>query len=775
MSGTDAGMRIGKVGVIGAGAMGSGIAALVASAGVPVLLLDVPGDQDRDGPARRALERSLKARPAPFMDASQAVIVEVGNTADDLDRLAECDWVVEAIVEQLEPKQALFAQIEGIVGPAAIISSNTSGIPIRLLLDGRSDQFCTRFLGTHFFNPPRYMHLLELVPTGRTSPDVTLAMRTFAERFLGKGVVIAKDVPGFIANRLGLFGMVRTLRLMERFELTIDQVDALTGTLVGRPKSATFRTGDISGLDVLAHVADGMSRTTGEDFSLPTWVHYLIGKGHVGEKAGRGFYTKTGTDILTYDWKRGEYAPQQPAEFPELSFLRERPLAGRLKGLTTAGGAAAEFLRCQLVDTAWYTLQHAPELSPDIVSVDRALEWGYGWERGPFWQYDALGVQFLRSAFEEAKKTEPPLMQVAREGFYRELNSGLRQLTLAGTYAPVDEIPGLIEPAAVRRRLGDVESNDDAALLDLGDGVLLLEFRAKMNTLGPGVFLLLEAAEQRVRHDGFAGLVIGNADPRTFSAGANLSGLLRRAQAGEWAAVDAGVRAFQEGVTSLSRFAFPTVVAPFGLTLGGGAELALYAPLVQAHAELHMGLVEVGVGLVPAGGGTAALLQRFSRDLEAYPEADPFEGVRRAFQLITMGTTSTSAHEAKRLGLLRTSDRVTMNRDRLLAEAKARVLDLAGDYAAPLPVRVRGLGREALGNLEYAVWAMQEARRITAHDALIGKRVALVLSGGDGPPRDLSLQDLLDLEREAFLSLLGTSATQERIAHMLATGRPLRN
>ncbi|MEP7344761.1 MAG: 3-hydroxyacyl-CoA dehydrogenase/enoyl-CoA hydratase family protein [Gemmatimonadaceae bacterium] len=768
-------MRIAKVGVIGAGAMGSGIAAHAASAGMSVVLLDVPGDPDRDGVARGAVQRALTARPAPFMDPARAAAVQVGNIEDDLDLLAGCDWIVEAIIEQLEPKHALFARLEAICKPTAIVSSNTSGIPIRMLTDGRSLRFRQHFLGTHFFNPPRYMHLLELIPTGDTLPEIVSAMRTFSERMLGKGVVLAKDVPGFIANRLGLFGMVTTLRLMEQFDLTIDEVDALTGPLIGRPKSATFRTGDISGLDVLAHVASGMSQTTGEDFSLPSWVHTLIAEGHLGEKTGAGFYQRVGKEIQTYDWKRGVYAPMQPVDFPELAAFRDQPLRDRLKSLTTATGRGAEFVRRLLVEAAWYTLEHTPLLAHDLISVDRALEWGYGWDAGPFRQFDAIGVDFLRAAFAADGKSEPPLLRAAHQDFYRELNSGLRQLTLAGEYIPVEEIPGHIDLAVVRLRTGEMDANDDAALLDLGDGVLLLEFRAKMNTLGDGVFRTLEGAARRIQSGGFEGLVIGNGDPRTFSAGANLAGVLRRAQAGEWAALDAGVRAFQAGVTSLASFPFPTVVAPFGLTLGGGAEFALYAPMVQTHAELYMGLVEVGVGLLPAGGGTAALLMRFTKDLAPYAEADLFEGVKRAFQLISMATTSTSALDARRLGVLREADRISMNRDRLLTDAKARVLDLADGYAAPQPRITRVLGREALGNLDYAVWAMQEARYISAHDALIGRKVAYVLSGGDGPPRDATLQDLLDLEREGFLSLLGTPATQERIAHTLTTGKPLRN
>lgn len=768
-------MRIAKVGVIGAGAMGSGIAALAASAGIPVVLLDIPGEPDRNGIARGALQRALKAKPAPFMDPARAALITTGNTEDHLAELADCDWIVEAIIEKPEPKRALYERLESVRKATAIVSSNTSGIPMHVLTEGRSDGFTAHFLGTHFFNPPRYLHLLELIPTPDTAPEVQASIRDFAERVLGKGVVVAKDVPGFIANRLGIYGMVQALRLMERFDLTIDVVDALTGPLIGRPKSATFRTGDISGIDVLSHVAEGTGATTGEDFALPSWVGALVQAGRLGEKTGAGFYTRDKKAILTLDWKTLEYRPQQKPDFPELAFLEKLPLPARLKALTSAGGKHAEYVRELLVTVGHYTIEKTLELAHDISSVDRAMEWGYAWELGPFRQMDAMGLDFMRAALAARGAEEPVLLRTAQESFYRELNSGPRQLTLAGDYAPIEGIPGHIDLPLVHSRNGTVEENAGAALLDLGDGVLLLEFRAKMNTLGAPVLELLESAERRIATGGLHGLVIGNADPRTFSAGADLGTVVQGVAAGDWAMLEQAVHRFQQGVMSLRRAPFPIVVAPFGLALGGGCELSLHAARVQAHAELYMGLVEVGVGLLPGGGGTKELLFRFTRDLAGYEDADPFEGVKRAFKLITMATTSTSALEARSLGFLRDADRISMNRDRLLADAKARVLDLAPDYVAPVPMTVRALGKEAMGNLTYGVWAMREAGYITAHEVRIADRVAYVLSGGDGPPRDVSEQDVLDLEREAFLSLLGTPETQARIAHTLKTGKPLRN
>ena len=767
-------MRIAKIGVIGAGAMGTGIAALAASAGVPVVLLDVPGDPDRDSRARDAVQRAVKAKMSPFMDAERASFVTIGNIEDHLELVADCDWIVEAIIEQVEPKRALFERLESLVRPTAIVSSNTSGIPIASLAAARGGRFQSNFLGTHFFNPVRYLHLLEVIPATGTNPDTTARLRGFAERILGKGVVMAKDVPGFIANRLGLYGLTTTLRLMDQFGLTIDEVDALTGPLIGRPKSATFRTGDISGIDVLLLVTDELTRTTGESFALPDWVRGLAQSGRLGEKTGSGFYRREGKQILTFDRRTGEYRPAASPNLSELRALQETPLEQRFAALTTAEGRYAEFLRAVLLEFAQYTLERTPELAHDIVSVDRAMEWGYGWEIGPFRVFDALGLEFLRGALGRGRPL-PRLLATARESFYRTLGSGPRQLSFAGDYAPIEPVPGHLDLALTKTRLRPLASNADASILDVGDGVLLLEFHGKLNTLWTGSVDMLRRALEMVETQRMAGLLIGNEDRRTFSAGANLAALLALVRQGNWAAVERAARTFQEVVASLRRVPFPVVAAPFGLTLGGGAEIALHATRIQSHAELYTGLVEVGVGLIPAGGGTKELLFRFTRELAPYEEADPFEAVKRAFKLIAMATTSTSALDARRLGLLRDGDRISMNRDRLLSDAKARVLDLAQDYTPPVPQTIRALGREALGNLRYALFAMHEGRYAGEHDVVVGQQLAYVLSGGDGPPRDATEQDLLDLEREAFLTLLGTKGTQDRMAHMLETGKPLRN
>lgn len=771
-------MRIRKIGIVGAGTMGSGIASLAASAGVPVVLLDIPGGgNDRNAPARSGVDRAKKAKPAAFMDVDRASAIAIGNTEDDLARLAECDLVIEAIIEQLEPKRALYERLEQLLPAHTIIASNTSGIPMQQLTNGRSSSFRSRFLGMHFFNPPRYLHLLEIIPTPETSKETIAAARRFSDRVLGKGIVVAKDVPGFVANRLGVFGMVLAIRLMEQHDLTIDEADVLTGVLTGRSKSATYRTADLSGIDVITHVTKGLSDTTGEDFSLSRWVLDLIKAGNVGEKSGAGFYKRVGKEIHTLDWRTGTYQLQTKPETPELKRLGKLPLAQRFAAFRDWRDREGAFVREYLLRFSHYVLSTTPAIAYDIAAVDHAIEWGYAWEAGPFKQMDLLGAEFLRRGFAELGLDEPALLREAANGFYSA--DGTQVLALSGGYEPIprdsDEIRLAELHLPVNRERRVLEENDDASLLDAGNGVAVLEFHSKMNTLGAGVIEMLHRGLDRVERDGLSGMVIGNDDPRTFTAGADLSMILKLLARGDWKQLDSAVRAFQDTSLRIRQAPFPVVAAPFGLTLGGGCEFSLHADRVQAHAELYMGLVEVGVGLIPSGGGTTELLFRFSSELDPYAEADPFEGVRRAFQLIAMATTSTSALEARKLGFLRDADRVTMNRDRLIADAVARVIDLAPDYVPPLPRTITAIGKDALGNLRYAAWAMHEGGQITEHEVRIAHELAYILAGGDGPPRRVTERDILDLEREAFLRLLGTKETQERMQHMLKTGKPLRN
>jgi 3-hydroxyacyl-CoA dehydrogenase len=776
-------MRINKIGVVGAGIMGAGIAALAASVGIPVVLLDIPGSDDprspdRSKPAKSGLDKAIKAKPAAFLDSDRASLVATGNTADHLNLLADCDWIVEAIIEKPGPKQELFAKLEAIA-PNAIVTSNTSGIPMGILLTGRSEQFKRNFCGTHYFNPVRYMHLLEIIPAPSTAPEVIAALRHLHERILGKGIVIAKDAPGFVANRIGIAGWVTTMRLMMELDLTIDEVDTLTGPLIARAKSATFRTGDLSGIDTLAHVTAGLSQATGEDFAMPPWVHELVKQGKLGAKTGEGFYKRVGKDIHTLDWKTLEYKPQKKVATATMDEIGKLPPMERVRKARGIRGKHGEFLRKLFVESSHYIARTTPELAFDIAAVDRAMEWGFAWEIGPFKVMDAVGLSWLRGELASASKQEPALLAAAGSSFYKEGKKGVMVPgfgTNGAKRLPLDPVPGQISLESLRKAGQVLDSNDDARCVDLGDGVLCLEFCGKLNTLTGGVLEMTAKTLDRVAKGRYAGLVIGNDDPRSFSAGANLAQILHLVAAGDFKTIEGAVRRFQQATMSLRLSPFPVVVAPFGLTLAGGAEFTLHGDRIQAHAETYMGLVEVGVGLIPGGGGTKELLFRFTEALKPYDEADPFEAPRRAFKLIAMAATSTSAHEAKKMGFLRpVADRITMNRDLLIADAKARVLDVAPDYVPPQMRTIRAMGKEAMGNLKYALFAFQEAGQASAHDARIGHEVAYILSGGDGPPRDVTEQDILDLERDAFLRLLGTPETQARIKHMLETGKPLRN
>lgn len=777
-------MRIRRLGVVGAGTMGSGIAALSVSAGIPVVLLDIPSDKgDRNAVARAGLERAKKAKPAAFMDLARASAVTIGNTDDDLAKLADCDLVVEAIIEQVAPKRDLYAKLERLLPAHTIIASNTSGIPMRELLEGRGAGFRERFLGMHFFNPPRYLHLLEIIPTSETAPETLKSARQFSDRILGKGIVLAKDVPGFVANRLGVFGMVLAINLTEKYDLSIDEVDLLTGPLLARSKSATYRTADLSGIDVIGHVTSGLSQSTGEDFTLSKWVLALIKAGRVGEKSGAGFYKKEGKDITTLDWKSGEYRPQTKPTDPALAKLSKLPTPARFAAIRDWEGKYGDFAREYLLRFSHYVLETSPVVAYDIPAVDHAMEWGYAWEIGAFKQMDLLGAPFLEKGFATLGLEIPALLARAKEGFYTKGGESVLSLSAAKpgaeAYEPVPVKQDVFSLELVRHAAGHsndprLAHSDDATVWNAGD-VAVLEFHSKMNSLGKGVIEMLHRALDLVDEKRLSGLVIGNEDPRTFTAGADLMMIASLVQAGDWKVVEAAVRRFQETSMRIRFAPFPVVAAPFGLTLGGGCEFSLHADQVQAHAELYMGLVEVGVGLIPAGGGTKELLFRFTADLAPYAEADLFEGVKRAFGLIAMGTTSTSALDARNLGYLRPSDRVTMNRDRLLSDAIARVKDLAPDYAAPLPRTTQALGNEAMGNLKYGAWAMHEAGQVSDFEVKLATELAYVLSGGDGPPRVVTEQDILDLERESFLKLLGTKETQARIEHMLKTGKPLRN
>ena len=752
--------------VLGAGTMGAQIAAHLANAGVPVLLLDL----DR-ATAQAGLRRAQKLKPAPFFTRDTASLIDVGGFDSDLPRLSECDWVVEAIVERLDIKQELIEKVEAVRAPHAIVSSNTSGIPIGSIAEGRSEDFRRHWLGTHFFNPPRYLPLLEIIPTTDTDDSVVKTIRHFGGVALGKGVVVAKDTPNFIGNRIGLHGVMRVLQLLVDGQFTIEEIDAMTGPVIGRPKSATFRTMDIAGVDVLAHVADNLSeRLESEDeraaFTLPPLVVDMIERGWIGEKGGQGFYRKIdgpdGSRILTLDPKTMDYRERRSPRLASLDAAQAiEDLSERIRSLFLGADPVGEFLRATLGNTLVYAAQVSPDIAHSIDDVDRAMRWGFGWELGPFEIWDAIGVdEVLRAC---AVTTLPRLVgDLGPGGRFRD-----------GMVPPSAPDLQLLRQAKDTRPV--VKRNPGASLIDLGDGVLALEFHSKMNAIGGDTIAMLNAGVEEAERN-FEALVIGN-DATAFSVGANLMLVLLEAQEENWDEIDLMVRSFQTAAIGLRYAEVPVVAAPAGLALGGGCEVILHTDRVQAAAETYMGQVEVGVGLIPAGGGTKELLARaIDRRPAGVEDFLPF--VRHAFELIGFGKVSSSAADARQLALLRAVDGITMNRERVMTDAKATALELARTGYQPPPrhrtVLVGGNGVRA--GLELGVHLAWRGGHISDHDALIGRKLARVLSGGDLPhAAEVSEQHLLDLERQAFLSLCGESKTLERIAHTLKTGKTLRN
>jgi len=759
-----------SVAVLGAGTMGAQIAAHFANAGVPALLLDVTADAARDG-----LKRARALKPAPFFTADAATLVTTGSLDSDLPKLAGVDWIVEAVIELADVKRALLERVDAVRRQGSIVSSNTSGIPIAALADGRSDDFRRHWLGTHFFNPPRYLRLLEIIPTAATDPAVVARVSRFADHRLGKGVVIAKDTPNFIANHIGLFGVLQVLRALESGQYTIEEIDAMTGPALGRPKSATFRTMDIAGIDILGHVARNLSARLADEgarraFALPALITSLIERGWVGEKAGQGFYkrekaagTERASDILTLDPETMTYRPKQSSRLPALDAARAIDDPGaRIKALFLGRDKVGEFLRDTLGPTLLYTARVTPDIASSIDDVDRVMRWGFAWELGPFEIWDAIGVREVLEATHVEGDPPPLVADALKRNRFRD--DGV---------PPAATDLQILKSAKDRQRI--VRRNAGASLVDLGDGVLAVEFHSKMNAIGGDTIQMLHAGLKEAAA-GFAALVVGN-DAPDFSVGANLMLVLLEAQEGNWDEIDLMVRAFQAATQALRSADVPVIVAPAGRTLGGGCEIALHADRVQAAAESYIGLVEVGVGLIPGGGGTKELV---ARAVECAPsaQADLLPFVQRVFETIGFGTVATSAADARRLGFLRSVDRVTMNRERVMADAKAYALERVREgYQRPAPRTAIAVGGDSvLAALKLGVHLAWRAGRISDHDAVVGRALATVLAGGSLPhPTTVSEQYMLDLEREAFLKLCGERKTLERIQYTLKTGKPLRN
>src|SRR6266849_3886179 len=799
-----------KVAVLGAGTMGARIAAHFANAGVPSYLLDmVPTGSDgssRNNIAAAGLEAAKKSKPAAFFEPSLARLITIGNFEDDLNRLGEVDWIIEAVVENLGIKRALLNKVEAIRKPGTIVTTNTSGLPVGKIAEGLSNDFRRSWFGTHFFNPPRYMRLLELIPTPETDRAAIDVVAQFGELHLGKGVVFAKDTPNFIGNRIGTFSVLNLMRLMQEMDLTIEEVDALTGDAVGWPKSATFRTIDLVGLDILGHVVSNMAQAGGQESSskLPDFYKQMLERKWLGDKTKGGFYKKAKAagkeeERLALDWKTLEYHPVKKAKFPALDMAKNvedpgarlRMLLG-LEGGPQKGDKAGAFLWSALSDLWTYSANRIPEISETIVEIDRAMRLGFNWKFGPFELWDAAGVE---ATVARMKKEDRPvaanleqLLAGGKKFWYLDdpkAASGRVYFDLrTAKYEPVKVSAGVWSVEVAKKSNGVVKQNSGASLVDLRDGVGCIEFRSKMNSLGGDIVsLITQSLKPGGPGDGFDAFVITN-DADNFSVGANVMLLLMSVQEEEWDDVDLAIRQFQ-GMTQAIKFsAKPVVVAPFGLTLGGGTEISIHAAARQPHAELYMGLVEVGVGLLPGGGGCKEMLLRAVDSAAAIrpggrgESVELMEAMKKAFETIAMAKVSTSELEARGLGFLSSSDRITMNRERVLSDAKARALQLARAGYEPPVMRtdIPAPGENILAALKLGVHLMRQGDYITEYEVKLATKIAEVLCGGNvtaGTP--ISEQYVLDLEREGFKSLCGEKKTQERIQYTLKTGKTLRN
>ena len=804
--------RIHKVAVLGAGTMGARIAAHFANTSVPSLLLDIvppdAGGQARNKIAAAGLDGARKSKPAAFFEPSLARLVTIGNFEDDLKRLADVDWIIEAVVENLDIKRALLKKVEAVRKAGSIVTTNTSGLPVAKISEGFSDDFRRCWFGTHFFNPPRYMRLLELIPTPDSDRSLIDTVAHFCDVQLGKGVVFAKDTPNFIANRIGTFSVLNVMRLMQEMDLSIEEVDALTGPAVGWPRSATFRTIDLVGLDILGHVVSNMTQNVRDersDLQIPGFFRQMLERKWLGDKTKGGFYKKVKSgdggddERLALDWKTLEYHPWQKAKFAALDMAKNVDDTGaRVRMLLGDAGAAqkadkaAAFVWSALADLWTYSANRIPEIADSVVEIDRAMRLGFNWELGPFELWDAAGVE---STVAHMKKEGRPvaanverLLNSGQKSWYADdarSPSGKRYWDLAtGNSQPVTVPAGVWSVEVAKKSNGVVKKNSGASLVDLGDGVACIQFHSKMNALGADIIsLILQTLKPGGPGDNFDAFVVTN-DAQNFSAGANLMLLLMSVQEEEWDEVDMAIRQFQ-GMTQAIKFSpKPVVIAPFGLALGGGCEISLHAASRQPHAELYMGLVEVGVGLLPGGGGCKEMLLRAVDSAASIrpdgrgESVEMMEAIKKTFETIATAKVATSANEARGFGFLSESDRITMNRERVLSDAKVRALEFvkAGYEPPVMRTNIPAPGENILAALKMGVYLMRQGNFISDHEQKLGNKIAEVLCGGNiTPGTPISEQYVLDLEREAFKSLCGEKKTQERIQFTLKTGKTLRN
>ncbi len=797
--------RIEKVAVLGAGTMGARISAHLANAGVPSYLLDIV-PPDADGPVRNriaaaGLEAAVKSKPAAFFEPSLARLVTVGNFEDDLKKLGEVDWIIEAVVEDLEIKRSLLRSIDAVRKPGTIITTNTSGLPVAKIVEGFPDEFRRNWFGTHFFNPPRYMRLLEIIPTPDADPAAMETIAHFCDLRLGKGVVHAKDTPNFIANRIGTFSALNVMRLMQEMDLSIEEVDALTGTAVGWPKMATFRLTDMVGLDILGHVVRNASANINDernDLALPDFFKAMLERKWLGDKTKGGFYKKQkspeGDQRLALDWKTLEYRPQQRPKFPSLEMAKTvDSLPERLNMLLAPSRDKANVFLWSVLSDLWtYAANRIGEIADSAVEIDRAMKLGFNWDMGPFELWDAAGVsKTVKRMQVEGKPVSPhveKLLASGHESWYADdpkAASGRVYFDLqADNYRPEIVPEGVWSVAVAKKSNFVVKKNAGASLVDLGDGVGCIEFHSKMNALGGDIVqMIMQSLKPGGPGDNFDAFVITN-DAANFSVGANIMMLLMAVQEEEWDEVDLAVRQFQNMTQAIKFSPKPVVVAPFGMTLGGGCEVTLHAAARQPHAELYCGLVEVGVGLLPGGGGCKEMtLRALDKAYHVRPQGrgesvELMEALKQAFETVAMAKVSMSAFEARNLGFVSSGDSITMNRERVLTDAKERALELVHEgYQAPIPRSdIPAPGESILATLKLGVHIMREGEYISDHEVKIANKVAEVLCGGAVNPGTLvSEQYLLDLEREAFKSLCGEKKTQERIQYTLKTGKTLRN
>lgn len=772
-----------RVAVLGAGVMGTGIAAHLANAGIESLLFDMKQEWSAG-----ALAKLPKAKPSLLYRESDIRLIKACNYEEHGELLGTCDWIIEVVTERLDIKQKVFETVAKHRKPGTIVSSNTSGIPLAAMAATMPEEMRRHFAITHFFNPVRYMRLLEIVGGADTLPAVTRDLAAFGERVLGKGIVHAKDTPNFVANRVGTFGMGSVFRHMARLNLDVETVDAIFGSAMGRPKSAVFRTADVVGLDTLSHVFGTVYEKCPDDeersaFVVPDYLTSLIASGRTGAKTGAGFYKKVGKDILALDLNTLEYRPQGKPRFDSLGKAKKaEKLGDKLKAICYGDDLAAQAGWAVTADTLIYSANRIPEIADDVYAIDNAMRWGFGWDQGPFETWDLLGVAESVAKMEAEGRAVPAwvkqMLDAGRTSFYARDGEGRLTMWKNGAAVPVPRSEGHLFLADVKAKgKPAIERNPSATLLDLGDGVLGLEFHSKMNSLDDLIFSTYEKALDKLDAGEFEALVVGNQAGNAFSAGANVLMILMAAMQKDWASIDTAIQRLQNLLMRAKYSKRPVVTAPYALTLGGGAETAMQSTATVAGGELYMGLVEAGVGLIPGGGGCKEMIVRALGDIPLDINYDPNPFVQKVFERIGMAKVSTSAGEARAMGFLRPSDKIVLDIDRLLGDAKQMALGLAKSGYVPADERVVKLpGKSGLAAIELFLYQMQEGGMATAHDVTVGKQLAKVLTGGDIPyGATRTERQLLDLEREAFLSLCGEEKSQARMQAMLTTGKPLRN